>query len=89
MPRMLKPGSLERNSTILKDATRDFASIERIWQENLRRTSTIGRSHRRHEQDLKSLVTLTLRIPNPCYIPMLEATIVRCHLFDVFPTVTK
>ena len=31
---------------LLKDATRDFASTERIWQKNLRRTSTIGRSPR-------------------------------------------
>ena len=28
MPRMLKPRSLERNSRILKDVTRDFASTE-------------------------------------------------------------
>ena len=51
---------LERNSRILKDATRDFALIEMIWQKNLRRTSTIGRSPRRHEQDLKSLMTLKI-----------------------------
>ena len=38
---------------ILKDVMRDFASTEMIWQKNLRRTSTIGKSHRRHEQDLK------------------------------------
>ena len=43
---------------LLKDATRDFASTERVWQKNLRRTSMIGRSHWRHEQDLKSLATL-------------------------------
>ena len=43
---------------LLKDATRDFASTEVIWQKNLRRTSMIARSHRRHEQDLKSLATL-------------------------------
>ena len=35
---------LERNSRILKDATRDFASTEMIWQKNLRRTTMIGRS---------------------------------------------
>ena len=29
---------------LLKDATRDFASTERLWQKNLRRTSMIGRS---------------------------------------------
>ena len=27
---------------------------------------------------------LTFRRPNPCYIPMLDATIVSCHLFVVF-----
>ena len=43
---------------ILKDVTRDFESTEMIWQKNLRRTSMIGRSHRRHDQDLKSLMTL-------------------------------
>src|SRR4051812_22157716 len=37
-----------------------------------------------HEQDLKSLATLTLRRPNPCCIPTLDATIVSCHLFEVF-----
>ena len=44
MPRMLKPKSLEHNCSILKDVTRDFASTQMIWQKNLRRTSTIGRS---------------------------------------------
>ena len=39
---------------LLKDVTRDFASTEMIWQKNLRKTSMIGRSHWRHEQDLKS-----------------------------------
>ena len=43
--------SSERNSRILKDVTRDFASTGMIWQKNLRRTSMIERSHRRHEQD--------------------------------------
>ena len=33
---------------LLKDATREFSSTEMIWQKNLRRTSMIGRSHRRH-----------------------------------------
>ena len=37
--------SLERNSRILKDVTRDFVSTELIWQKNLRKTSMIGRSH--------------------------------------------
>ena len=32
--------------------------------------------------DIKDL--LTFRRPNPCYIPTLDATIVSCHLFDVF-----
>ena len=63
MPRMLKPRSLERNSRILKDVTRDFASTEMIWQKDLRRTSTIERSQRRHEQDLKSLATLKIYWP--------------------------
>jgi hypothetical protein len=48
------------NSRNIKDVTRDFASTKMIWQKNLRRTSTIGRSHRRHEQDLKSLATLKI-----------------------------
>ena len=39
---------LERNSRNIKDVTRDFASTEMIWQKNLRRTSMIGRSQRRH-----------------------------------------
>ena len=43
---------------ILKDVARDFASTEMIWQKNLRRTSMIRRSHRRHDQDLKSLMAL-------------------------------
>ena len=60
MSRRLKPRSLERSPKILKDVMRDFASTEMIWQKNLRRTSTMGRSHRRHEQDLKSLVTLKI-----------------------------
>ena len=46
--------SLERNSRILKDVTRDFASTELIWQKKLRKTSMIGRNHWRHEQGLKS-----------------------------------
>ena len=45
---------------LLKDATRDFASTEMIWQKSLRRTSTIRRSHRRHEQESKSLATLKI-----------------------------
>ena len=52
--------SLERNSRILKDVTRDFAPTELIWQKNLRKTSMIGRSHWRHEQDWKSVVTLKI-----------------------------
>ena len=32
---------------------------------------------------------LTFRRPNPYYILALDATIVSCHLFDVFPTATK
>ena len=53
--------SLERNSRILKDVTRDFTSTEMAWQNNLGRSaSTIGRSHQRHEQDLKSLATLKI-----------------------------
>ena len=28
---------------------------------------------------------LTFRIPNPYYIPTLDATFVSCHWFDVFP----
>ena len=51
---------LEHNSRILKDVMRDFASIEMIWPKNLRRTSTVGRSHRKHEQDLKSLAMLKI-----------------------------
>ena len=43
--RDVKPRSLECNSRILKDVTRDFTSTEMIWQKNLRRTSTIERSH--------------------------------------------
>ena len=45
---------------LLKDVTRDFASTEMIWQKNLGKTSMIGRSHRRHEQDLKSLTILKI-----------------------------
>ena len=45
---------------VLKDVTRDFASIEMIWQKNLRRTSMIRRSHRRQDQDFKSLSTLKI-----------------------------
>ena len=60
MSRRLKPRSLERNSRILKDVRRNFASTEMFWQKNLRRISTIGRSHRRHKQDLKSLATLKI-----------------------------
>ena len=51
---------LERNSRILKDVMRDFASTEMIWQKNWRRTSMIRSNHRRHEQDLKSLMTLKI-----------------------------
>ena len=77
---------------LLKDVTRDFASTEMIWQKNLRRTSMIGRSHRSHEQDLKSLATLKTYWPledQTPVIPMLDATFVSCHLFDVFPTATN
>ena len=91
MPRMMKPKSLGRNSRIIKDVMRDFASTEMIWQKNLRRTSTIERSHQRHEQeefdDFEDL--LTFRRPNPCYILTIDATVVSCHLFDVFPTATN
>ena len=52
--------SLEHNSRILKDVTRDFASTEMIWQKNLRRTSMIGRSHWRLELGLKSLEMLMI-----------------------------
>ena len=59
----------------------------------LQKTSMIGRSHWRHEQRLEEFGDvedlLTFRRPNPCYIPMLDATFVSCHLFDVFPTATK
>ena len=48
---------------ILKDVTRDFASTELIWQKNWKRTSTIGRSHWRHEQGLKSLEMLKIYWP--------------------------
>ena len=54
----VEPRSLKHNSRILKDVTRDSASIEMIWQKNWRKTSMIGRSHWRHEQDLKSLMML-------------------------------
>ena len=72
MPMRVKPIGLERNSRILKDDMRDFASTEMSWQKNLRRS--IGMIRRR---------------PNPCYILMLDATIVSCHLFDVFMRATK
>jgi hypothetical protein len=49
MPRTLKSRSYELNSRRFKDVTRDFASTEMIWQKNLRRSSTIGRSQWRHE----------------------------------------
>ena len=83
--------SLKCNSEILKDVTRDFTSTEMIWQKNLRRTSMIGRSHRRHEQDLKSLATLKIYWPledQTPVIPTLDVTFVSCHLFVVFPTAT-
>ena len=51
---------LECNPGILKDATIDFATTEMIWQKNLSRTSMIGRSHRRHEQESKSLMILKI-----------------------------
>ena len=35
MPRMFKPGSLECNSRILKDVTRDFVTTEMSWQKGL------------------------------------------------------
>ena len=60
MSRMLRPRSWSATPEILKDVMRDFASTEMIWQKNLRRTSMIARSHRRHEQDLKSLATLKI-----------------------------
>ena len=85
MPRMLKPKSLEHNSRNIKGC-HERLHVNR--DDLAKRTSTIGRSHRRHEQDLKSLATLTFRRLNPCYIPMLDATFVSCHLFDVFPTAT-
>ena len=91
MSRLMKPRSLECNSRIFKDVTRDFESIEMIWQKNLRKTSMIGRSHRRHEQeefgDFEDLLTFSR--PNPCFMLTLDAMIVRCHLFDVFPTSTN
>ena len=84
----VETGSWNATPKILKDVTRNFLSTERIWQKKLRRTNMIGRSHRRQEQDLKSLAMLTLRRPNPCYTPTLDATIVSCHLFVVFPIAT-
>ena len=84
----VETGSWNVTPEILKDVVRDFASTEMIWQKNLRRTSTIGRSHWRHEPeefgDFEEL--LTFRRPNPCYILMLDAMFVSCHLFDVFLT---
>jgi len=56
----VETGSWNVTPEILKDVARDFASTEMIWQKNLSRTSTIGRSHRRHEHDLKSLETLKI-----------------------------
>ena len=35
--------SLERNSIILKDVTRDFASTELIWQKNLKKDKHDGK----------------------------------------------
>ena len=91
-PRMLKPKSLECNSRIFKDVTRDFASIEIDLAKELEKTSMIGRSHWRHEQRLEEFGdvedSLTFRRPNPYYIPTLDATFVSCHLFDVFSTAT-
>ena len=55
MSRKLKPEVWNATPEILKDVTIDFATTEMIWQKNLRKTSMIGRGHRRHEQDLKSL----------------------------------
>ena len=56
----VETGSWNVTPEILKDVARDFASTEMIWQKNLSRTSMIGRSHRRHEQDLKILATLKI-----------------------------
>ena len=55
--------SLECNSRILKDVMIDFATTEMIWQKDLRKTSMIGRSHWRHEQDLMGLMTLKIYWP--------------------------
>ena len=66
---------------ILKDVMIDFATTEMIWQKNLRRSSTIRRSHQRHEQDLKSLTMLKM------YWPLQDQTqlytYVRCDVCEL------
>ena len=92
MPRMLKPRSLECNSRIFKDVTRDFTSTEIDLAKELEKDKHYRKkpleAWTRLEEfgDVEDL--LTLRRPNPCFIPTLDATIVSCHLFDVFPTAT-
>ena len=92
MPRLLKPRSLERNSRNIK-GRHERLRVNRVdLAKELEKTSMIGRSHWRHEQDLKSLATLKTYWPledQTPVIPTLDATFVSCHLFDVFPTATN
>ena len=92
MPSMLKPKSLERNSRNIKGrherlrVSRDDLAKELEKNKHDRKKPSETWTRLEEFGDFEDL--LTFRRPNPCYISMLDATIVSCHLFDVFPTTT-
>ena len=93
MPRMLKPRSLEHNSRNIEGrrerlrVNRDDLAKELEKDKHDRKKPSETWTRLEEFGNFEDL--LTFRRPNPCYIPMLDATIVSCHLFDVFPTATN
>ena len=92
MQRMLKPRSLERNSRNIKGhyerlrVNRDDLAkeLEKDKHDQNKPSETWPRLEEFDNfEDL-----LTFRRPKPCYILTLDATIVSCHLFVVFPIAT-
>ena len=89
MPRMLKSRSLERNSRNIKGrherlrVNRDDLAKELEKDKHDRKKPSETRTRLEEFGDFEDL--LTFRRPNPCFIPTLDATIMSCHLFDVFP----
>ena len=93
MTRKLKPRALERNSRNIKGRHEKL----RVNRVDLAKELEKDKHDRKKPSETWTRLEefgdfedfLTFRRPNPYYILTLDATIVSCHLFDVFPTATK